>query len=151
MMGWILRMLGGTVGPYVAGGLAAVLALSIGAAATLGLRLEHARGDLVKARAALVDPVSRRPWQDLAIERGRDLAICRGNVERLTASVDRQNAAVRAFEARGQAMTAALAEAARAAKISRSEAQREATGILAARPGADVCESADRLILEVVR
>jgi hypothetical protein len=151
MMAWILRMLGGAAGPYVAGGLAAVLVLSIGAAATLGLRLDHAKGDLVKAKAALVDPVSRRPWQDLAIERGRDLGTCRGNVERLDAALNRQNVAVKAFEARGQAMAAALAEAARAAKISRAEAQRAAAEILQARPGADVCDSADRLILEVVR
>jgi hypothetical protein len=48
-------------------------------------------------------------------------------------------------------MSAALAEAAQAAKISRVEAQREAAGILSQRSGVDVCDSADQLILEVVR
>ena len=150
-MNGIIKLLAGAAGPYLIGGGAAVLALAIGAAAMLGARLDHARADLAKARAALVDPVSKRRWQDLAIERGRDLATCRGNVERLDAALQRQNAAVKAFEARGQAMTAALAEAARAARISQLQAQREAAGILQARPGADGCKSADRLILEVVR
>ena len=121
------------------------------AAATLGARLDHAKADLAKLRAVLVDPVSKRRWQDMAIERGRDLVTCRGNAERLDAAVDRQNAAVKAFEAQGQAMSAALAEAAQAAKISRVEAQREAAGILSQRSGVDVCDSADQLILEVVR
>lgn len=150
-MAWLLKLLAGSAGPYLAGAVGALLVLSVGAAATLGLRLEHAKADLVKARAALVDPVSKRRWQDLAIERGRDLGTCRGNVAELDAGLTRQNAAVKAFEAQGQAMTAALAQAARAARNSQVQAQREAAGILQARPGADGCRSADQLILEVVR
>jgi hypothetical protein len=55
-MGWILRLMAGAARPYIAGGLAAVLVLSISAAATLGLGLDHAKADLVKARAARDEP-----------------------------------------------------------------------------------------------
>jgi len=76
------------------------------------------------------------------------LAACRGNVAGLEAELKRQNAAVERLGAESRAL---MAESRRVALAARSEAdrlRRRASSILAAKPGPDVCASADALILK---
>jgi len=80
-----------------------------------------------------------------------DLRQCRDNRQTLTDALTRQNAAVEALKAddarRAREAERALSEARRAT----AAANRRVGSIMAARPGPDACESADRLIMETVR
>lgn len=144
----ILKWLGGSLGPYIVGGVAVLLALSIGFGQVQSLRLKHAKADLATARAALIDPATRKTWRSEAEARARDLTTCHGNVETLTASLGRQEAAVAALKAQSAAWVAKSRKAAQDARAVAESYRQAGREILAAKPGADACLSADALILK---
>lgn len=81
----------------------------------------------------------------------RDLAICAGSIDRLTASLEAQNALVDALRAEGDART-------RRANAAIRRANEQARGLRAridrlerARPSGELCESARSLIVEALR
>jgi hypothetical protein len=81
----------------------------------------------------------------------RNLATCQGNQDALTKSLDAQNASLAALKARGDAATASADKAVAAASTASSAAQASAAKLLASKPGADLCASADALILETLK
>jgi hypothetical protein len=60
-MGLIVKLLGGSLGPYIAGAIGAVLLLAIGAASVQTLRLDHAKADLAKCHDGLRLRAGRLP------------------------------------------------------------------------------------------
>lgn len=80
-----------------------------------------------------------------------DLRQCRANEDELEGAIATQNAAIRQAGADAKKRDDAARKAVRVAEQASREAERRAGRILAARPGEDVCASADALILETVR
>lgn len=150
MMTIFLRLLGGTAGPWILGALAALLVGSVSATAIQSLRLDHAKADLESARAALKDPVTRRPWKDLAIERGRDLERCQANAETLKASLDDQTAAVGRWKAEATTRAGEAARAALDARGARAVAESRARE-LAAIKSASTCPGQQAAIADIVK
>jgi hypothetical protein len=106
-------------------------------AAVAGLqtaRLAHAKADLATARAALVDPATRKAWRAEAVADA--------------AALDAEDQAVAALKAAGRADTQRAAAAVAAAQGRLDAASAAAAKLLATPPGADGCASADALILE---
>lgn len=125
--------------PYITGAVVVVIAgLSLGMAVQTW-RLDHAKADLKSARAALKDPETKQTWQAVAEQ-------CKANAQTLSDSLDRQNAAVLAWQQAGQQASQAATAAVRAAGVAQNAAQAQAGAILAARPGDDRCASALELI-----
>jgi len=81
----------------------------------------------------------------------RNLTTCQGNQDALTKSLSTQNASLAALKAQGDAATASADKAVQAATTASTAAQAAAVKLLAAKPGADLCTSADALILETVK
>ena len=81
----------------------------------------------------------------------RNLATCQGNQDALTTSLDAQNASLAALRTQGQAATASADKAIAAESTASVQAQAAAAKLLAAKPGADICASADALILETLK
>jgi hypothetical protein len=118
-------------------------------------RLSHAKADLKAARAALVDPVTHKPWQAEAQVAARDLTTCRANTSTLQAAITAQNASLAAWSERGRRATA---EAENAVQRSRSAvaAAEKAKAVIAAPLSAsdDTCSRAqevDRRVMETLR
>jgi len=76
------------------------------------------------------------------------LATCRAEARGLRGSLDRQSAAVAAWKAEADARQRAAEKAAHDARVVAESLRRRVAEILAARPGENVCASADALILE---
>lgn len=89
--------------------------------------------------------------QNAAAAAQKSLGTCQANRTTLQASIDQQNTQIQAL---GQASATAQARAAQALAAAQAKANvanaREAQ-IMAAKPGADLCRSADALILENVQ
>lgn len=112
-MNFILKLLGGSLGPYLLGGVGVLLALSMATAGVQGLRLKHAKADLSTARAALINPVTRKTWQSEAVRDARDLGACKSAVAEQNASVAAaaaETARKLAAATKGQADARAVAE-----------------------------------------
>lgn len=108
------------------------------------LRLSHARHDLVLARAALVDPVTHRPWSKVAASAQADLSTCRINAGKLKGALDGQNAALQAQRDRDARSLAESAKAAQDARAVAASARHEAERILSEHlTGATACERAE--------
>jgi len=111
-------------------------------------RLSHAKADVARARLALVDPLTRRPWREEAAAAARALGVCAASREMLVRTLEQQNRAFESFkEASAQASTRAAQAIASARRASTSERQR-ARQALAATPGPNACASADAVILQ---
>lgn len=143
-MSLILKLLGGTVGPYILGAVGVFVASVLLILSIQSARLAHAKADLVTARAALVDPVSRRTWKDIAGSAiaGRDAAL---------ASLARQNAAVTVMQQLSDRKLAEAAQALSVASQGRASAEARAARLMAHPPaGIDACarmEAADAAVL----
>lgn len=148
-MSFILKLLTGTAGPYIAGAIAGLLLLSAGWGEVQTLRLHHAKSDLTTARAALIDPATHKPWKDEAQAAMRDLGTCRTNTLALQSGLNAQNAAVAALKSESDARLAQSRKEVSAAR-SVAESYRQTAGVILGRKaGADVCASASELIGEV--
>lgn len=79
-----------------------------------------------------------------------NLGTCRANVSGLKASIDRQNLAVEAMKAEGAARIAQSEKAAKNARAVAESYRQASDRVLRVKPGADVCVSADRMILDAV-
>lgn len=135
MLGFLTSRLAGPIASGVAVLLLAALAyVWIDSGATI-----RALGDQVTAITAQRDAARS------------DLTQSRANGIALTAALERQNAAVDALRAAGEARTAELTRLAADARRSAASARARADAILA-RPGTgDACADARALILETVR
>lgn len=143
-MGWILKLLGGSLGPYFAGGIAALLALSVATTGVQSFRLAHAKSDLAQARQALLNPSTHNTWQSEAVRDGRDLGTC---TDKLTA----QNAAVAARSAEDARKLADATKGMVDARAVAESYRRSAPTVRAYQPkGPDACARAldvDAMIL----
>lgn len=99
-------------------------------------------GEKAKADRAINDRVTG--W------RAR-LDTCRANADQLDAALTRQNGAVAALAAESAQRSAAAAKALTAAQRATAAANQRVGAILAAKPGADQCTSAEALIMESIR
>lgn len=77
-----------------------------------------------------------------------DLATCKANRITIEDAARQQSEAVAAANAAGQQRIDTLARQLENAKAATRSADKRATAILAAKPGEDICASADALILE---
>lgn len=144
--------------PYLTLGAAGLLALSVGTCTVQSKRLDHAKADLTAARAALIDPVTRKTWQSEAVkarrdaqDARRDLGTCHASLTDATAALDRQSATVRALGAE-TARAKAVSDKARADARSVAESYRQAAAAIpSAKPGPDRCASAVKLVRETAR
>ena len=131
MIGLLTSRLAGPI----ASGVAVLLAFWLGLAQ---FQLAATRGDLKAARS------------DLSAAQA-DLKTCRTNTTALKADIDKHNRAVDALRAEGDAKVAVSAKAASDARSVAESLRRNADRILTAKPGPDLCKSADALILESLR
>ncbi len=143
-MTWLLKLLGGTVGPYLAGGVAVLLAGALVTATVQTKRLEARTGERDAARASAINPETRLAWSVEARRNARGLAACTG-------SLDRQNAAVTRLEAEGRRLDAAVAFAARGQRSARAVAESRSQATLTARVDAETCEAREAQLLEMAR
>ena len=140
--GFLTSKLGGPVAAAVA----VALALALSFVWASGKAAEASLGRDVKARdASIVRLTSER---DAA--RG-DLTTCRNTRDAQKLELDAQSAAVRRWKGEAEANAARAAAALKDARASRERATRSAGAILAATPGADLCASADAIILGSVK
>jgi len=89
--------------------------------------------------------------QAQAAAAAHDLATCQTNQTTLTQSLNTQNASLTALKAQGDAVTASADKAVQAATSASSAARAAAANLLTAKPGGDLCASADALILETLK
>lgn len=121
-------------GPVALAGCAVLAFMLVGAKLEAG----HLRKANSEYHRAIFDPVSG--WQ-------ARLNTCQGSVKTLDAALTRQNGAVTALKTEGAQRSAEAAKALTAAQRATVAANRRVGAILAAKPGADMCASADDLIL----
>lgn len=132
-MTWLLKLLAGRFGAWIASGFAVLVVV-------LSVSLWVQTDRLSSARKALVNPLTGKTWQFEALRDARDLATCRGNTERLQGSLERQNAAVESLQATGRTLTAENERLASAAQKSASAASSAQARILSRPPaGNDTC------------
>jgi hypothetical protein len=135
ILSWLTSKLAGPVLGACSGALLiALIGLWVASSATeAGLRSS------VKTAQAQADTASR------------NLVACQGNQDALTKSLSVQNASLAALKAQGAAATASADKAVAAASSASTAAQASAAKLLASKPGADLCTSADALILEALK
>ncbi|MDR3513880.1 MAG: hypothetical protein P4L73_19755 [Caulobacteraceae bacterium] len=143
---WLLSAL---LDPKVWVGLAFAAVLAFGGVQTG--RLNHAKGDLASARAALIDPATKKTWRDEAVKAADDLASCHISLSSANAALGHADAATAALKAESDRRTADAASRLAAADKAALAGQRRITAVLAAKAGADACKSADALILGSVQ
>lgn len=125
----IRQFLGGVFGPYVVGALLAVLALQ----AVHGWR----QGRQIAAAEARADRAER------------DLTTCRSNTLALDEARKRQNEAVEAAKAEGEAMVAESRKATSQARAVAESYRQQVQALLSRpKPAGDLCAAARALILE---
>lgn len=129
--------------------------LLLGVVGVQTLRLNHAKGDLTQARAALRDPVSGRKWQALAEENIRDLKTCRSSNVALTEANAAEMARLSALQADAEARLRQTSAELSKAATGRAAAEARAAKLLAHPPmGVDACsrtESAFEAAKEALR
>lgn len=125
------------------------LAALLVALAVQAALLNSANHSLRDARAALRNPATRQTWQHDYELASRNLTTCRGNTQVLSSMLDAQNRSLEAVARAAATRAAAANAAARAAQITaRRAGETQAQAILAARAGADRCQSAVALMRE---
>lgn len=118
------------------------------------VRINNAKSDLAQAKAALINPATRKPWRDEAIRDARDLATCRENVGALDRSLTAQNEAVAAQAAESAQRVAEAEKGLQQALKGRAKAEAQARDLLRPPVGIDACartEEIDRRFLETLR
>lgn len=134
-MGTLIKLITSKLAGPIASGVAVLLAIALLA---------------VSVKAAVTEKTLRDNLDQVTDQRDaalRDFGTCRGNTDRLQAAVDRQNSALNALKTESDRKTAEAEKAASAARAASAKAASSAKAILAAKPGADMCASADALIL----
>ena len=130
-MTWLIKILTSRLAGPVASVAAVIL---LGLAVSQCARADRAEGDVQKMQTSLKDARA-------------DLGACRTNTDTLKATLARQNAAVDALKAEGEARVAQSAKAAQAARAVAESYRRQARNVLAAEPRTgDLCASAEDLI-----
>lgn len=154
-MSFILKLLGGSFGSWIAGGIAAVLALSMASCSVQTARLNHAKADLTAAKAALRNPATHKTWQSEAMRDGKNLVACHETTANLTASLNAQTASLKSLRAESDAKLAEASRAVRSALQGQHAADAKVARMLRSKPqGADVCarwSDADRIVVEGIR
>lgn len=151
-IGPILALLG-KFWPFIGIG---VLVLVVGVQTA---RLNHAKADQLDHRSCVAgQPCHPIKWEAEAKANEADIAHLTKQVEadqisfaNLNHALDEQSAAVEAAHAQGLARTAETDRLVSVARQSAKTAQARAVAALAAKPGADVCRSADDVILGSVQ
>lgn len=138
MIGLLLKGLTGAAAPWVAGGLALVLASGWAFGGVQAVRLASAH----KATAAVIKE------RDAALT---NLGRCQANAASLESSIASQNAALDAWNTDGARRLADAGKAVTDAQRGRSEAEKRAAALIAAPPaGIDACArmmAADEAVL----
>jgi hypothetical protein len=110
-------------------------------------RLDHAKADQVNPDTGTKWKAEANRDAGLLSAAVSDLAQCRDNVQAQKDAITLQNGRVDAWKAEAERMAGEADKARQTAALARRKAERTAAGILAARPGADVCQSIDALIM----
>jgi hypothetical protein len=128
--------------------LVAALAATFALCGIQASRAAHLKAELRSARVALRDPRSGQLWEVEAAKGQRTIAALKEQDLRLTSALTDQNAAVERFRVESQMATERAAIAVRAAMQARLRAGALAIRVMQAEPSEDVCQGADKLILE---
>jgi hypothetical protein len=154
-MTWLLKMLGGSFGPYLTGAVGALLAISLATAAVQGARLKHAKADLALARASLTNPGTHKTWQSEALAGALNLESCNASVGNLKDEVARMNVAATTLQVESERKVRQATDGFAKAQKGRASAEAMASKLLTRPPGGiDACarmEAADAAVLETVR
>jgi hypothetical protein len=126
---------------------AALLAAAVGVQT---LRLNHAKGDLVVARAAAIDTATKRTWQAETLQLRVDFAQERQNFITVDGALSRQSAAVAALTDAGRKATADAQAALTAQQAATAAQSKRWAELLAAKPGPDGCKDADAFIIRTL-
>jgi hypothetical protein len=110
-------------------------------------RLDHAKADQVNPATGTKWKAEAKRDAGLLSAAVSDLAQCRDNVQAQKDAIALQNGRVDAWKAEAERMAGEADKARQTAALARRKAERTAADILAARPGADVCQSIDALIM----
>jgi hypothetical protein len=146
-MGMILKLLAGSAGPYIAGALAVAFAGLLAFGGIQTARLDHAKADQINPATGAKWKAEAKRDAGLLSAAVSDLAACRDNVQAQKDAIALQNGRVDAWKAEAERMAGEADKARQTAALARRKAERTAAEILAARPGADVCQSIDALIM----
>jgi len=111
-------------------------------------RLHHAKNDVTTARAALIDPVTKKTWQSEEQAAQRDLGTCTANSGRLDAALAAANDSIQALK--DAAVADAMANRAHqtAAQARSADARRDVAALMETKPSGDRCGSAFELMRE---
>jgi hypothetical protein len=126
-----------------------VIAMLAAALAMQGGTLKRVTGERDRARAALVNPATKRAWQFEAERDARALTTCQGSVTRLEGSVRTQNDAVEAAKAEGARRAAAAVQAARDLRGARAVAESRSRDVMDATVDGATCEAREAQLLEL--
>lgn len=143
-MNLVLKILGGKFGAAVLGAAGVAFALLAWGLAVQSSRLDTRTAELATAKAALVNPVTRRTWQ-------AEATACAADVDRLSAEIADQSARVLAWEAEGRRLEAAAAEAQRRQGAARAVAESRSQAVMALRVDAASCEAREAAMLAIAR
>ena len=124
--------------PFAAPVLAGLLALSVVFSGYQTIRLRQSE----RALNAAIERIA---------ENAANLAQCRENTTQLTASLDTQNAAVRALEQSSAQQRKDAEKALSDARRANAGLEARIAAIRSAKPTADTCQSANDLILGVIK
>ncbi len=117
-------------------------------------RIGNLKADLGEARAALVNPLTKKTWQSEALRDARDLKTCRDSNANLDASLSRQSAAVAAWKAEGDQRLAEAEKGLQHALRGRQRAEAQARDLMRPPVGIDACarmEDIDARVMETLR
>lgn len=118
-------------------------------------RLNHAKGDLAQARAALVNPKTHRTWEQDFTASQRNLDICHQSVSDVQAALDTANGSIATLAAQGAARAKTLKDGLERAQKGRAGAERRALDLINhGSAGKDACarsEAAAKAVVSALR
>ncbi|MBI1405719.1 MAG: hypothetical protein GC145_06290 [Caulobacter sp.] len=150
-MSALLKLLAGSAGPYIAGGVAVIIAALLAFGGLQTARLNHAKADQINPATGAKWKVEAKRDAKLLASAVRDLGQCRENEATQAAAITRQNGEIDAWKAEGDRLAAEARAAAQRAASVRRTAEKAAADIMAARAGPDACQSAQALIEESLK
>ncbi len=122
------------------------LALLLAFAGVQTVRLDHAKSDLAAARAAQIDPATKRSWQAEELADAQNLATARANFDQANASLATEQASVAALKAADAADSAKASAAVQQARAATATLSKREAELAALKPAGDACAQADTIL-----
>jgi len=129
----------------------AALAGVLGVVGVIGVQaalLHHANSQLDTARAALIDPGTKKTWQSEEQAAEANLTTCQGNFARADATVQADGQRILALQQQADAAKVAGKARQSAAEAASRTAAGDAARVMSERAGGDLCASALAVLRE---